>query len=76
MKTRQNCYNTITLQASFSEPSLQYHVICKVAFPERDLGKIKELAIKAFEKEEESLTNDSYMPIPLRIVTRLIKILQ
>ena len=57
-------------QASFSNRSLQYHVIAKFAFPKKDLDKIKDLAKKAFQKEEKTLSNNTYTSIPLRILTR------
>lgn len=44
-------------------------------FPKRDLDKIKALAMKAFQKEEETLDTNTYMPIPLRIVTRFDRML-
>ena len=45
-------------------------MIAQIAFPKRDQAKIIELAKKAFQKEEEG-NPASYIPIPLRMRTRL-----
>eukprot|EP00092_Neocalanus_flemingeri_P013687 GFUD01014760.1.p1 GENE.GFUD01014760.1~~GFUD01014760.1.p1 ORF type:complete len:1163 (-),score=280.67 GFUD01014760.1:114-3602(-) len=53
------------LEASFSNPSLMYHVIGKFVFPDEDLEEIRKLASKAFHQETITRTD-----IPLRLVTR------
>ena len=53
------------LEASYSNPSLQYHAIGKFCLHPKDLRTIRNLALQAFEKEEETGSE-----IPLRIVTR------
>ena len=53
---------------------MQYHVIAQIVFPKKDLLTIKNLAKKVFQKEYEAWSSHAfYMPIPLRMVTRLDK---
>ena len=53
------------LEASFSNPSLQYHAIGKFCFKPTDKKRLQSVARKAFLLEE-----DNVVEIPLRIETK------